>query len=205
MGRLNKPAKEGYIYRSPGQTNAKDIMPNLREDVMSSQSADSDRIRRGLDTSETRPQNRAQVQNAAGRAITRSLGRAGLAGLAGEAGYAIGRKIDEETGAGKKLIDKTVGPSIDRAVASKDRVTLSPEAKARIEAGELEEKVTPKPRKKETETTSPEGKMRSGRNEEIDDETREKAGGYKRGGKVNSASRRGDGIAQRGKTRGKMY
>ena len=82
MGRLNKPAKEGYIYRSPGQTNAKDIMPNLREDVMASQSADSDRIKRGLDTSETRPQNRAQVQNAAGRAITRTAGRAGLAGLA---------------------------------------------------------------------------------------------------------------------------
>ena len=205
MGRLNKPAKEGYIYRSPGQTNAKDIMPNLREDVMASQSADADRIKRGLDTSETRPQNRAQVQNAAGRAITRSLGRAGLAGLAGEAGYAIGRKIDEETGVGKKIVDKTVGPSIDRAVASKDRVTLSPEAKARIEAGELEEKEKPKPRKKEIETASPEGKMRPGRNEEIDDETRENAGGYKRGGKVNSASRRGDGIAQRGKTRGKMY
>ena len=70
---------------------------------------------------------------------------------------------------------------------------------------ELEKKETPKPRKKETESASPEGKMRPGRNEEIDDETRESAGGYKRGGKVNSASRRGDGIAQRGKTRGKMY
>jgi len=203
MGRLNKPAKEGYIYRSPGQTNAKDLLPNLREDVMASQSADSDRIKRGLDTSETRPQNRAQVQNAAGRAITRTAGRAGLAGLAYEGGKYIGRKIDEETGAGKKIVDSTVGPSIDRAVASKERVTLSPEAKARIEAGELEEKETPKPRKREIEKESPEGKMRSGRNEEIDDETREKAGGYKRGGKVNSASRRGDGIAQKGKTRGK--
>jgi len=203
MGRLNKPAKEGYIYRSPGQTNAKDLLPNLREDVMASQSADNDRIKRGLDTSETRPQNRAQVQNAAGRAITRTAGRAGLAGLAYEGGKYIGRKIDEETGAGKKIVDSTVGPSIDRAVASKERVTLSPEAKARIEAGELEEKETPKPRKREIEKESPEGKMRSGRNEEIDDETREKAGGYKRGGKVNSASRRGDGIAQKGKTRGK--
>ena len=27
MGRLNKPAKDGYIYRSPGQTNAKDLTP----------------------------------------------------------------------------------------------------------------------------------------------------------------------------------
>jgi hypothetical protein len=184
MGRLNKPAKEGYTYRSPGQTNAKDATPNLREDVVASQSADNERIRRGLDTSGTRPQNRSQVQNAAGRAITRTGGRAGLAGLAGEAGYALGRKIDEETGVGKKLIDKTVGPSIDRAVASKDRVTLSPEAKARIEAGELEEKASVKPMKRAMESASPEGKMRPGRNEEIDDETRESAGGYKKGGSV---------------------
>jgi hypothetical protein len=205
MGRLNKPSREGYTYRSPGQTNAKDITPNLREDVMASQDADNDRIKRGLDTSKTRPQNRSQVQNAAGRAITRTGGRAGLAALASEAGYALGRKIDEETGVGKKLIDKTVGPSIDRAIASKDRVTLSPEAKARIEAGELEEKASVKPMKRAMDSASPEGKMRPGRNEEIDDETRESAGGYKRGGKVNSASRRGDGIAQRGKTRGKMY
>jgi len=209
MGRLNKPAKEGYVYRSPGQTNARDILPNLREDVMASQSADSDRIRRGLDTSETRPQNRAQVQNAAGRAITRIAGRAGLAGLAGEAGYALGRKIDEETGVGKKIVDKTVGPSIDRVVASKDRVTLSPEAKARIEAGELEEKASVKPTKqtpmkRTMDSASPEGKMRPGRNEEIDDDTRESAGGYKHGGSVSSASKRADGIARRGKTRGKM-
>ena len=205
MGRLNKPSREGYTYRSPGQTNAKDITPNLREDVMASQSADNERIKRGLNADAARANNRRTQQEAGGRAITRTGGRAGLAALAGEAGYALGRKIDEETGVGKKLIDKTVGPSIDRAVASKDRVTLSPEAKARIEAGELEEKASVKPMKRTMDSASPEGKMRPGRNEEIDDETRESAGGYKRGGKVNSASRRGDGIAQRGKTRGKMY
>jgi hypothetical protein len=204
MGRLNKPSREGYTYRSPGQTNAKDVTPNLREDVIASQSADNERIKRGLNADAARANNRKTQQEAGGRAITRTGGRAGLAALAGEAGYALGRKIDEETGVGKKLIDKTVGPSIDRAVASKDRVTLSPEAKARIEAGELEEKASVKPMKRTMDSASPEGKMRPGRNEEIDDETRESAGGYKRGGKVNSASRRGDGIAQRGKTRGKM-
>ena len=203
MGRLNKPAREGYTYRSPGQTNAKDATPNLREDVIASQSADNERIKRGLNADAARANNRRTQQEAGGRAITRTGGRAGLAGLAGEAGYALGRKIDEETGVGKKLIDKTVGPSIDRAVASKDRVTLSPEAKARIEAGELEEKASVKPMKRTMNSASPEGKMRPGRNEEIDDETRESAGGYKRGGKVNSTSRRGDGIAQRGKTKGK--
>jgi len=204
MGRLNKPAREGYTYRSPGQTNAKDITPNLREDVIASQNADSERMKRGFDTSETKPQNRSQVQNAAGRAITRTAGRAGLANLAGEAGYALGRELDERTGVGKKLIDRTVGPSIDRAIASEDRVTLSPEAKARIAAGELEAKETPtKPRMRMTENLLPEGKLRPGRNPEIDDETRENAGGYKKGGVV-SASRRADGIAQRGKTKGRM-
>jgi hypothetical protein len=205
MGRLNKPSREGYTYRSPGQTNAKDVTPNLREDVVASQSADNERIRRGLNADAARANNRRTQQEAGGRAITRTGGRAGLAALAGEAGYALGRKIDEETGVGKKIVDKTVGPSIDRVVAAKERVTLSPEAKARIEAGELEEKASVKPMKRTMDSASPEGKMRPGRNEEIDDETRESAGGYKRGGKVNSASRRGDGIAQRGKTRGKMY
>jgi hypothetical protein len=203
MGRLNKPSREGYTYRSPGQTNAKDATPNLREDVIASQSADNERIKRGLNADAARANNRRTQQEAGGRAITRTGGRAGLAALAAQAGYAVGKKLDEETGVGKKLIDKTVGPSIDRAVASKDRVTLSPEAKARIEAGELEEKASVKPMKRTMDSASPEGKMRPGRNEEIDDETRESAGGYKRGGKVNSASRRGDGIAQRGKTRGK--
>jgi hypothetical protein len=203
MGRLNKPSREGYTYRSPGQTNAKDATPNLREDVIASQSADNERIKRGLNADAARANNRRTQQEAGGRAITRTGGRAGLAALAAQAGYAVGKKLDEETGVGKKLIDKTVGPSIDRAVASKDRVTLSPEAKARIEAGELEEKASVKPMKRTIDSASPEGKMRPGRNEEIDDETRESAGGYKRGGKVNSASRRGDGIAQRGKTRGK--
>ena len=61
-------------------------------------------------------------------------------------------------------------------------------------------------RAEEDEDTSPiAGKYRPGRNEEIDDETRENAGGYKRGGKVNSASKRADGIAKRGKTRGKLF
>jgi hypothetical protein len=136
------------------------------------------------------------------RGGTRMGGAAGLAGLAYEGGKFIGRKIDEETGAGKKIVDQTVGPSIDRVIGAQDRVTLSPEAKARIDAGELDKKET-KPRTRKTEGSSPEGKLQPGRNPEIDDETRESAGGYKKGGKV-SASNRADGIAQRGKTKGRM-
>ena len=140
MGRLNKPARDGYTYRSPGQTNARDVMPNLREDVEASQNADTDRIRRGLNTAETRPQNRAQVQNAAARAVTRSTGRAGLSSLAGEAGYALGRKLDEETGVGKKLVEKSgLGSAAEKAANRRDKVELSKSAKERLEDMDTDE------------------------------------------------------------------
>jgi hypothetical protein len=109
-------------------------MPNPREDVVASQRADTDRIRRGLNTAETRPQNRAQVQNAGARAVTRSGGRAGLAALAGEAGYAIGKKIDEETGAGKKLVEKSgLGSAAEKAANRRDKVELSEDSKNRLD------------------------------------------------------------------------
>jgi hypothetical protein len=67
------------------------------------------------------------------------------------------------------------------------------------------EKATPAKKKSFNQNMSIEGKMYEGRNPEIDDDTREAAGGYKRGGKVASkASSRGDGIAQRGKTKGRF-
>ena len=190
MGRLNKPSIDGYTYRSPGQTNARDVTPNLREDVMASQGADTDRIKRGLDTSETRPQNRSQVQNAAGRAITRTAGRAALANLAGEAGYALGRKIDEETGVGKKFVNESgLGDvAAKAATAGRDRVELSSDAKERI----AEDKAF-----RENEQASREVRA------EIESEKYGKGDKYAKGGSV-SASKRGDGIAQRGRTKGRM-
>jgi hypothetical protein len=186
MGRLNKSAKDGYAYRSPGQTNARDVMPNPREDVVASQRADTDRIRRGLDTSATRPQNRSQVQNAAGRAVTRTGGRAGLAALAGEAGYALGKKIDEETGAGKKLVDKSgLGSATEKAVNRRNKVELSENSKNRLDDMDTDRVM----REVDAE--------RKARKYAEKDESSE----YKKGGKVSSASKRADGIAQRGKTR----
>ena len=176
MGRLNKPEKPGYRYRSPGQTNARDRMPNLREDVLESQRADTERIRRGLDTAETRPQNRRQVQEAGGRATLRSAGRAGLTGLALKAGYMGGRELDERTGAGKKMVK---GSEVLRAITDKmgdsDRVKLSEDAKNRIADMENDEAMR-----------------------EVDAEKEMKK--YAKGGYVKSA----DGIAQRGKTKGRM-
>jgi len=176
VGRLNKPEKPGYRYRSPGQTNARDLMPNLREDVLESQNADAERIRRGLDTAETRPKNRKQVQEAGGRAITRTGGRTGLAGLAGEVGYGLGREIDERTGVGKKMVK---GSEVLKSIADKmgdsDRVKLSKDSKERIADMENDEAMREVDAEKETKK-------------------------YAKGGYVKSA----DGIAQRGKTKGRM-
>ena len=182
-----------------------DKLPNPMQYDTKTADRDADAVKKALNPPKHIKGGALDSVRAAGmRGGTRLGGAAGLAGLAYEGGKFIGRKIDEETGAGKKIVDETVGPSIDRAIASKDRVTLSPEAKARIAAGELEEKESSeKPRMRTTGGSSPKGKLQPGRNPEIDDDTRESAGGYKKGGKV-SASRRADGIAQRGKTKGRM-
>ena len=181
MGRLNKPAIPGYDYRSPGQTNARDRFPNLKEDVVASQRADAERIRRGLDTSETRPQNRRQVQEAGGRATTRTAGRAGLAGLAAETGYKIGREIDERTGVGKKIVEKSgLGDVVDKVVNMRDKVKLSKRAKESDDSDDSDASDKFEARRSEGDF------------------------GMKKGGKVSSASSRADGIAQRGKTKGRM-
>jgi hypothetical protein len=191
MGRLNKSApKDAEIrFDSAGQTNAKDLTPNLREDVVRGAKQDAERIKKGMDTSETRTQNRSQVQNAAGRAITRMASRAGLAGAALEGGYEAGRAIDEKTGLGKKMVEKSgLGDLAERVVNSRDKVELSKEAKERIAKSEP---IEARFRKSE------------GKEEPPEMATHYKPDNYKSGGKIN-VSRRADGIAQRGKTRGKV-
>lgn len=218
MGRLNKPAIEGYEYRSPGQTNAKDKMPNFREDVVASQKADIDRIKRSMDTAETRPQNRKQVQEMGGRGISRTLGRAGAVGTALMGGYDLGRAIDEKTGIGKKMVDKVMGP----AKVEGDRVELSEDSKKRIARGDLDKKEAKdkddgagskvKAKAKERKEAYPESSIRETVTDIPNTPESEDTPELKRGGKVKkyasggsvSASTRGDGCAQRGKTRGMM-
>ena len=183
MGRLNKPEKEGYIYRSPNQTNAKDLTPNPKEDVIASNEADLERIKKGLDQKTNREgergyMDRAKTQEAAGRALSRTMGRAGAAQAAFMAGRGIGDLIDKNTNVGK-YIDK----AIDKASVPSDRVKLTKEAQERVDQEQAFKDV--------------EDAMRRVRN----NEDRERV--YKKGGKINSASKRADGIAQRGKTRGR--
>jgi hypothetical protein len=115
-------------------------------------------------------------QEAGGRAVSRTLGRAGLLNAAGVAGYDLGREIDKEFPSIGKAIDKAV----DKASVRGTRAKLTPEAQDRAHFEEAAEAIEKH-------------------------EARKKDGdGYKKGGKVSSASKRADGAAQRGKTRGKI-
>ena len=192
MPRLNKPAKEGLQYRSPEQTNARSMTPHPLEDVVGSQRADIGRIRQGLNAPGRTERGRTTQQEGAGRAITRTMGRAGAAGAAGLGGAEIGKRLR------------------DRADAEKMR----PDAEMESSMGS-EEAPMPKPRSRPRPRPMPEptSNIREGRNENIDDETRARAMesvGMRKGGmtqkyaKGGSVSSRADGIAQRGKTRGKI-
>ena len=184
MGRLNKPEIPGYRYRSPRQTNARDLTPHPLEDAAASQEADLGRIRRGLNADAAREHNRRLQQEAGGRATLRTGTRAGLAGLAYEGGKAAGRALDEKyPELGKKIVDKTVGPVIDKVVEkSRDKVELSKDAKRRV-------------KEESDESVDTRG--------DYDYEPTARMMGMKKGGKV-TASSRADGCAQRGKTRGRM-
>ena len=183
MGRLNKPAKEGYRYRSPNQTNAEDLTPNLLEDVGASQAADMRRVGRGLSPTAASPANRLRQQEAGGRATLRSLGRAGLLGAAVEAGREIDRRNPEVGEAAEKIIEGSgVGSLMRRGAVSPGRVELSDDAEQRF----VDRDVL---------------RARAAADEIMKEQ---KGRGYAKGGSVGSASKRADGCAQRGKTKGRM-
>lgn len=201
MPKLNKPAIPGYTYASAEQTSGKSYAPHLKERVIDSQIADLDRIKKGLDTSETRPQNRAQVQNAAGKAILRTLGRTGYASAALEGGYELGRDIDEATGVGKTMVDKSgLGNLAEKVATPKDKVELSQESKDRIARGDLDKKFAKPSKISSSEST----RAGSSPDDDIGKPKEPSSEAMRRGGKVRShASKRGDGIAQRGHTKGR--
>jgi len=183
MGRLNKPAIPGYEYRAPNQTNARDLTPNLKEDYDASQDADIERIKKALKQETKREgeqgyRDRARTQEAAGRAVSRTLGRAGLM----QGAFAVGTKLGEEIDRRNPKIGKAIDKVIDRMSVPSDRFKLTKEAQERVDQEQAFKDV--------------EDAMRRVKNNEDKE--------YKRGGKVMSASKRADGIAKRGKTRGRV-
>ena len=172
-----------------------DRVPNLDEDVAKRVSEDVGKVKKrmNVESSDLKGGAKQSVKEAGGRAASRLGARAGLAGAALQGGYELGREIDEKTGIGKKIVDATVGKDIDRAVNKRDKVELSEDAKERIARGELKAK-----REAESEKEKIDEKLLDMYRPRVID------GQYKKGGKV-SASKRADGIAMRGKTRGRMY
>ena len=175
----------------------------MDEDVVRRTSEDVGKVKKrmNVESSGLKGGAKESVRDAGGRAASRLGTRAVLANTALQGGYALGREIDERTGVGKKLVDATVGKDIDRAVAKRDKVDLSEESKERIRRGDLKEKASEdSSRKMDAEL------MRMFlRNRNYNDGIRdEREGVFAKGGKV-TASSRADGIAKRGKTRGKVY
>jgi hypothetical protein len=123
--------------------------------------------------------------------MLRTGSRAGLAGTALGLGYAAGLALDEETGIGKKIVDKSgLGKMAEKMAKPKEKVELTEDAKQRID----EEDMARMTREVKAEKAAERAQRK-------DQEAFDEGKVYKRGGSVSS---RADGIAKRGKTRGKM-
>jgi len=180
-----------------------DNLPGLKDDVVERAKEDFAKGQKGrnVDSSKLTGGAKDAVREAGKRADNRNVGRAGAGQVMFEIGYGVGRKIDEKTGLGKKIVDKSgLGSAAEKAANKRDKVELSKDAKARLDEEEVDNY------RRETEAEDKARKAYSGKDEES-----YKGDGMKRGGKVvkmasggMTASRRADGIAQRGKTRGKM-
>lgn len=185
-----------------------DNLPGLKDDVMERAKEDMAKAKKGRDVDSSKLTGGAKdaVREAGKRAQNRNVGRAGAGVAAFEAGYAVGREIDEKTGLGKKMVEKSgLGNAAEKAANRRDKVELSKDAKARLDEEEVDSY------RRETEAEDKARKAYSSKDEES-----YKGDGMKRGGKVknmasggmtskvSSASKRADGIATKGKTRGKM-
>lgn len=175
MPKLNKPAKDGYRYAHPEETSAKSYAPHPKERVFESQASDIERIQKGLDTSAESPAQTAARRNAPqGNISTKdAAGRAILRSLGRASGIAGAVQAGHELGT---EIEKRTGVGKKFVDESGLGDAVERAVKRRHEGVQL----TPEARER----------VFSGETKDM-----------KRGGMT--ASKRADGCAQRGKTRGK--
>lgn len=192
-------------------------LPGLKDDVVERFKEDIGKAKKGreVDSSKLTGGAREAVREAGQRATNRNVSRAGAAQAAFTAGYEAGKAIDEKTGAGKKIVEKSgLGRLAEKAANARDKVELSQSAKDRLDDEEVDKTV------REVNARQKAGEF---------DPENQSGPGMKRGGKVAakymSFSKTGkpagmksvtkmasggsfrasaNGIAQRGKTRGKM-
>jgi hypothetical protein len=206
-----------------------DNLPGLKDDVVERAKEDFAKGKKGrnVDSSKLTGGAKEAVREAGKRADNRNVGRAGAGQVMFEIGYGVGRKIDEKTGLGKKMVDKSgLGSAAEKAANRRDKVELSKDAKARLDEEEVDNY------RRETDANEKARREYSGRYEDgtrLPDEESYKGDGMKKGGMTAkfmsfskkgkpagmkpvtkmasggmTASRRADGIAVKGKTRGKM-
>jgi len=172
---LDEQPGQSRANRSPGQSNANRLAPSLRENVVPSQTRDVERIGRGMNTTGRSALTRSAQQQAGGRALIRTAGRAGAVGAAAMAGYAVGSEIAESSQASK-----------EKRVAERESfkdVMNRPESAPKQAAKKVSMSDMPKaataPKAKAAASPAPkmqERGVREGPNENIkDDGTRERA------------------------------
>ena len=179
-----------------------DNLPGLKDDVVARDREDTAKAKKGreVDSSKLSGGAKDAVREAGKRAENRKVGRRGAGVAAFEIGYGVGRAIDEKTGLGKNMVDKSgLGSAAEKAANRRDKVELSKDARARLDEEEVDNY------RRETEAEDKERKAYSGKDEE-----NYKGDGMKRGGAVKKMASSGsfrasaNGIATKGKTRGKM-
>jgi hypothetical protein len=175
-----------------------DNLPGLRDDVFARDREDTAKAKKGreVDSSKLKGGAKEAVREAGQRAENRKIGRRGAGLGALEAGYMIGREIDEKTGLGKKMVDKSgLGSLAEKAGKPRDKVELTKSAKERLQDEEIAQM------RRDTDADEKARREYSGRYADgtrLPDEEPYKGDGMKKGGKV-----RGWGIA-RGARKAKM-
>lgn len=181
---LNRPAQEGYAYRSPRQTNANSLLPHILETAGRSQRADLGRMARGVTTPAASERGRAAQRAAGLRALSRTGGRAAYLAAAGKGGYELAEYAGEKmSNAEKKKLaaaEADARESKERADKEVDTSSADPDFVRGEQYGR----------------GAPDGMKRGGQVKKMS------SGGMT--SKASGASKRADGIAQRGKTKGRM-
>ena len=181
---LNRPAQEGYAYRSPVQTNANSLTPHIFETAGSSQRADLGRMARGVTTPAASERGRTAQRAAGLRALSRTGGRAAYLAAAGKGGYELGEYVNEKMSNADKRKLAAAKADMEAAESQGDQEVDTSGANPDAVRGE------------QYGRGAPDGMKRGGQVKKM------ASGGMT--SKASGASKRADGIAQRGKTKGRM-
>jgi hypothetical protein len=182
-------AEKGAAVTKAGTDNANRYLPDGAANVVKSQREDLARIKTGLNAAVNNPKNervRLTQQEAAGRAITRTAGRAAVVGGAGVAGYE-GMKSKLEREDAKKGSDAPKRSSAPTPAPAPKKSIVEPPKAAAKESNKKDDKKKEKP-KASKRFEAPKSSVREGKNENIDDDTRKRAlasvANYNKGGMV---------------------